>query len=202
MHQIKVVLFDLGNVLVDLGDKSRIASFLNTDDTLEVIWRKWLISEAVAKFDSGKIGLDEFVNQLMNEVGHHGDKSQFKEAFVAWPNGLFDGAIELVKAVPSHFHKAILSNTNAAHWGRLMDEMGLSSQFDSYFASHQMGLVKPDRSSYLHVIDALNVLPQEILFMDDNKLNIDAAQGLGINAFLVRGVQEAKRCLQDNNILS
>ncbi|TDO98705.1 HAD family hydrolase [Marinomonas balearica] len=202
MRQIKVVLFDLGNVLVDLGDKSEIARFLNTDDALEVIWRKWLESEAVAKFDSGKIGLNDFVEQLMGEVGYTGDNNAFKEAFVAWPKGLFDGALELVNSIPDHLHKAVLSNTNAAHWGRLMDEMGLSGQFNSYFASHQMGKVKPDPASFQYVLSALNVMPDEILFMDDNKLNVDAANEIGIKSFLVRGVEEARDCLKQNGILS
>ncbi|MGO2355414.1 MAG: HAD family hydrolase [Marinomonas foliarum] len=199
---IRVVLFDLGNVLVDLGDVSEMHRMLNTEGEESDVWLKWLSSPTVAAFDSGKISFDKFAKDLLAEVGSNIDKDVFKASFKAWPRGLFDGALELVAAVKPEYHRAILSNTNAAHWPRLMDEMALAGKFHSYYASHQVGFVKPDAAIYYHVIESLKVSPDQILFIDDNQVNIDTACALGMKAHRVKGIEQARQVLEQYKVLS
>ncbi|SBS31258.1 Alpha-D-glucose-1-phosphate phosphatase YihX [Marinomonas spartinae] len=200
-QDINVVMFDLGNVLVDLGSIEQMYTMLNTQGDITEVWLKWLKSPAVAAFDSGEISFDEFAERLPTEVGTEMDKEAFKACFKAWPKQLFDGALALVDSVKPHYHRAILSNTNAAHWPRLMNEMGLAGHFHSYFASHLIGKVKPEPSLYQHVLNALQVPPESIIFVDDNQINVDAANALGIQAHLARGVEEAKSILSFYNVL-
>lgn len=194
-HNVRVVLFDLGNVLVDLGDISEMHAMLNTQGEESDVWLKWLRSPTVVAFDSGKITFDQFADRLLKEVNSNIDKETFKASFKAWPRGLFAGALELVESVKPEYHRAILSNTNAAHWPRLMDEMALAGKFHSYYASHLVGFVKPDDAIYQHVIEQLQVLPEHILFIDDNQVNIDTANRLGMQAYRVKGVDEARDVL-------
>lgn len=201
-RNIRVVLFDLGNVLVDLGDVSEMHVMLNTQGEESEVWLKWLQSPTVAAFDSGQITFDRFAENLLQEVGSTTNKDVFKASFKAWPKGLFSGALDLVASVKPEYHRAILSNTNAAHWPRLMDEMGLAGKFHSYYASHMVGFVKPDKAIYQHVIDSLQVAPQSILFIDDNQVNIDTANALGMQAFRVKGIEEARRVLDQHGVLS
>ncbi|ETI58739.1 HAD family hydrolase [Marinomonas profundimaris] len=201
-RHIRVVLFDLGNVLVDLGDVSEMHVMLNTQGEESDVWLKWLQSPTVAAFDSGQITFDRFAENLLQEVGSATNKDVFKASFKAWPKGLFSGALDLVASVKPEYHRAILSNTNAAHWPRLMDEMGLAGKFHSYYASHMVGFVKPDKAIYQHVIDSLQVIPQSILFIDDNQVNIDTANALGMQAFRVKGIEEARRVLDQHGVLS
>lgn len=201
-RHIRVVLFDLGNVLVDLGDVSEMHVMLNTQGEESEVWLKWLQSPTVAAFDSGQITFDRFAENLLQEVGSATNKDVFKASFKAWPKGLFSGALDLVASVKPEYHRAILSNTNAAHWPRLMDEMGLAGKFHSYYASHMVGFVKPDKAIYQHVIDSLQVTPQSILFIDDNQVNIDTANALGMQAFRVKGIEEARRVLDQHGVLS
>ncbi|MBR7889024.1 HAD family phosphatase [Marinomonas sp. A79] len=199
---VRVVVFDLGNVLVDLGDVCKMHAMLNTQGEESEVWLKWLRSPTVAAFDAGKISFDAFAEGLLAEVGSSTDKEVFKKTFQAWPRGLFDGALDLVCSVKPECHRAILSNTNAAHWPRLMGEMGLAGHFHHYFASHQVGLVKPDSAIYQHVLDQLQVEAGEILFIDDNQVNIDAAVAIGMKAFRVKGVDEARAVLSRFDVLS
>lgn len=199
--QISVVLFDLGNVLVDLGGIEAMHAMLNTQGEEAEVWLKWLNSPAVAAFDTGRICFDEFAQRLPEEVASQSDKETFKDAFKFWPRGLFDGALELVDAIKPEYHRAILSNTNAAHWPRIMGEMGLAGHFHSYFASHLIGEVKPDAAIYQYVLDKLQVAPERIVFIDDNQVNVDAAIALGMQAHRVKGVSQAREVLQAYQVL-
>ena len=198
---IKVILFDLGNVLVDLGDRSELNSMLNASGDEAGIWLKWLQSPLVKRFDSGEISFDIFATGMIAEVPSLGSREDFKRRFSRWPKGLFDGALSLVSRVKPKYHKAILSNTNEAHWPILMSDMKLGGAFQSYFASHQMGCVKPDEEIYLKVVSALGVEPRDILFVDDNLVNVEAAKKIGIVAHQVKGIKEAQRILQQYNVV-
>lgn len=203
---IQVVLFDLGNVLVDLGDTKHLNQMLMSHDTEKEAWLKWLASPSVKAFDTGKITLVEFAVHLLEEssgeVPSNKDVEEFCHSFKYWPKGLFEGALELVDSVKPHIHRGILSNTNAAHWPRLMQEMGLAGHFDSYFASHHLGAVKPDLNIYQKVLSKLDTQPEQVLFIDDNQINIDTALSLGMQAHRVKGVLEAKLVLKDYNLLN
>ena len=81
-------------------------------------------------------------------------------------------------------HLACLSNTNVLHWQRFPEFPAL---FHTCFASHQMGIVKPDPEAFAHVLETLKVSGKEVYFFDDLLPNVEAAQSAGINAFHVKG---------------
>ena len=202
MTDFKVILFDLGNVLVDLGAQEDFAKVFNISAGSESeLWEMWLKSSAVKAFDSGQIPLPKFVDQLLLETGSKQNPQDFIKDFIGWPKGLFDGAIDLLDRIPAHYHRAVLSNTNDAHWARLMDEMKLSGKFHSYFASHQVGLVKPDLDLFDYVVASLGVEANSILFLDDNQMNIDAALSRGLQAELVKGVARAQEILYTYGVI-
>ena len=61
------------------------------DLTEEGLWERWLESEAVRAFESGRIGPDQFAKQTINEFELTVSEEQFLDAFVTWVDGLFEG---------------------------------------------------------------------------------------------------------------
>jgi len=47
-----------------------------------------------------------------------------------------------------------------------------------------MKMSKPDKEIYLQLLKEENLLPENAIFIDDLKANIDSAKELGINTFL------------------
>ena len=81
-----------------------------------------------------------------------------------------------------------------------MRKMELEPVFDVHFASHIMGLVKPDKAAFKHVVATLDVDPARILFFDDNQLNVDAARQTGMQAERVVGFDELEQCMREKGI--
>ena len=119
----------------------------------------------------------------------------FLDAFVRWPQGLMPGARELAAATRSQLTIGCLSNTNALHAERHSAEEAVYDLFDHCFLSHEMGLVKPDREIYDHVLGALGCPPANVLFLDDNQINVDGARRAGLHAERARGTSEARAAL-------
>jgi glucose-1-phosphatase len=200
-HEIEVVLFDVGGVLLEVHGIAILMEWLEHRVTPEELWRMWFASPVVRAFESGRIGAEEFAAGMLAELRLDMPPSAFLDSFVMWPVRLYPGALELIAHIPSRYRRAVLSNTNALHWPRVADELGLGASFEQCFASHLMGKIKPDREAFEHAVEALACAPRRILFFDDNLVNIEAAQSLGLRAVQVRGIAETRRALEELRIL-
>jgi len=58
---------------------------------------------------------------------------------------------------------------------------------------HLLGEIKPDERVFRRVMSELHVEPDRLLFFDDSRLNVAAAAGLGIRAFVVDGLDDTRR---------
>ena len=197
---VRIVLFDLGGVLVEFTGPATLTRWLGDRLTPEQIWPMWLGSPVVREFETGRVGPDVFADKLIADLGLPVDRSQFLADFAAWPRALYAGAPDLVGRIPPAYVRATLSNTNAVHWPRLMGELGLGALFDHHFPSHVMGKLKPDREVFAHVAGTLRCEPSAILFLDDQPLNVQAALAVGVRAVRVSGVQEAEAALTELGI--
>jgi putative hydrolase of the HAD superfamily len=65
-----------------------------------------------------------------------------------------------------------------------------------------IGKIKPDAEAFQHVTEALRCEPQEVLFLDDNELNVAGARSIGMQSIRVRGIVEVERALLDFGIIS
>ncbi len=75
------------------------------------------------------------------------------------------------------------------------------SFFDNLFFSSEIGFVKPEKGVYLYVLKKIKRKPQQCLFIDNNKENVEAASELGINAILFKSEDQLKREMKKFGIL-
>jgi len=201
LKEIRVLLFDVGGVLVQLSGVEVMLGWLGPALTLEEMWRMWLHSSPVRLFETGKIGAAEFASGVISEFGLPVEPQQFLQAFVSWPTGLYPGTLEMLARIPRSYRRAILSNSNDLHWPRVKDDMGLGAAFDHHFVSHLTGRIKPDAEAFAHVVESLGCTPAEVLFLDDNTINVEAAQRFGMQAYRVHGAAGTHRVLADLGVI-
>jgi putative hydrolase of the HAD superfamily len=198
---IGVVLFDVGGVLVELSGIETLMGWLGSGITAEDLWVKWLRSSAVRRFETGQSEASEFAAHVTREFALGIEPAHFLESFEGWPLGLYPGVADMLARIPGHYRRALLSNSNALHWPRMLRDMGLEAAFEHRFVSHLTGKIKPDSAAFEDVVATLGCLPREVLFLDDNRLNVDAAKSFGMNAVRVVGPSEAQRALAEFGII-
>jgi putative hydrolase of the HAD superfamily len=199
-QQIRVVLFDVGGVLVEVSGVPTMLAWMGNRITPEELWRMWLTSPVVRAFETGRTTPDVFADQLIAEMALPVGPETLLEEFTRFTQGLLPGALELVGRVPRRYTRATLCNTNSLQWPRLMKDMRRAEAFDHHFASHLMGKIKPDEEVFHHVTRTLHCAPGEILFLDDNQLNVEAAKRVGLRAVQVVGVGAAERALAEAGV--
>jgi glucose-1-phosphatase len=155
----------------------------------------------VRQFETGRSEASEFALEVTREFGLDIEPAHFLESFEGWPLGLYPGVMEMLARIPQRYRRALLSNSNALHWPRMLSDMGLAVAFEHRFVSHLTGKIKPDSAAFEDVVATLCCSPHQVLFLDDNRLNVEAAMSVGMHAVRVVGPLEAQRVLIEFGII-
>jgi putative hydrolase of the HAD superfamily len=199
---IKVVLFDLGGVLIELGGMADMAVFAGESDESE-LWRRWLTCPWVRRFERGLCDSQAFSEGMVESWSMETSPDEFLSAFSSWPLGLYPGARELVESVDIEggLEIACFSNTNVLHADLHVDRFGIGDLFETRFFSHEIGMLKPDREAFDFVVRALGRSVDEVLFLDDNQINVSGARAAGLRAERACGPEESRAILARNGLL-
>jgi len=201
-HAYRVILFDLGGVLVDVESVTALQRLLGRMLPQEELWQRWLTASSwVSLFESGGCTPEVFAAGIVAEWRLAVTADAFLDDFQRWPKRLWPGVQELLAALAPRFTLACLSNTNAVHWPYVRDVLGLSGLLHRYYLSHEIGHLKPSHAVFEHVLADLGCPPQQVLFLDDNQLNVDAAQAVGLQAYRAVGIEEVHTVLRSLGLL-
>jgi len=178
---IKVILFDLGGVLIELVGSPFPETSMNINE--------WFDSPTAKRFERGQISAKEFIKQVKEDLKISASEEEIIKTFQAWPRRLYPGVDDLLETLAQKYALAVLSNTNELHEQILLNNFGLKQKIKSLFFSHRLGCAKPEIEPFQRVLDELEVGPESILFFDDNAENVNTAKTLGINAHQTLGIK-------------
>ena len=202
--EIKVVLFDLGKVLVDFDHKraaERISAFCGKS-ALE-IYNLFFDSPVTLAFEEGKIPPEKFYQQVKEAL----DLKLSYDSFVPIWNDIFflsaknRSVYGLVNTLRANYKTAMLSNINFLHYEYLKKHFPVFNVFDNIFLSFEMGLAKPKKEIYEKVIQDLKICPHEIFYTDDRAELVDSAISLGIKGYLFSDFKQLISDLQAAGVL-
>lgn len=77
-----------------------------------------------------------------------------------------------------------LSNGSHEFTLKIIDDYGLRELFEEIILSSDLGIVKPDPKIYIYTLEKLKLSASEVIFVDDRKANVDAAEACGIHSLL------------------
>jgi putative hydrolase of the HAD superfamily len=197
----KVLLFDLGGVLVDGAGLRELARMLPRPMAPDDLRSKWVASPAVELFETGRCSSREFAAAFIEEWGLAIGHDAFLARFTAWVGAPYPETAELLSVLGRRHALACLSNTNAAHWESLRRMDGLRPVLERSFVSHELGLMKPAPEVFAAVARQLGCEPGEIAFFDDGPENVDGATKAGLSAHHTVGPAALRNVLQDLGLL-
>ena len=201
---IRNVIFDFGNVLARFEPREMVAQFEpnphNAELLTETVFDRLYWNDA----DAGTITDDEtkaaFCARLPQEL-----HAVARNIYDAWPTLLppVDGMTALVKELKENGYSLyLLSNIStkfAAEYRDIPWLCELFSLFDGLVFSAPIGLVKPHREIYKHLLNTYSLNADECVFIDDSQKNIDGCEAVGIHGILFDG--DARRLREQLQIL-
>lgn len=202
-NNIKALIFDLGNVIVNLNMRKFYKKILPKSDNKQINIYKDLW-EPIEKLDKGLFSKEEFYQEAkkrfqFQDVG--------KEEFFNMFNSIFDSLnyklLDFIKKLKQDkiYKVFALSNTNPLHVEFLAKNIiDFRDYFNQVFYSYELGMIKPDTKIFLHVLKHINYKPSECIFIDDNRKNVKVAEQIGMIGIQFRN--ETKFLEEINDLLN
>jgi HAD superfamily hydrolase (TIGR01509 family) len=181
----KVVIFDLGKVLVDfdygiavrrIAARGRIAA--------EEFGRLIASAPLLFRYELGQLTSDEFYKEVCDLTGFCGNFDEFSLAF-----GDIFVPIEPMVQLHAALRKRgmptfILSNTNELAVRHIRRSYPFFSDFQGYILSYEHGVMKPEPKIYEIAERVTGQQGADILYLDDRPENITAAAERGWQVIL------------------
>ena len=188
MTDVRLIVFDLGRVLVRICDSwdhacavARLPIELPPRDEA----MRAALQAPVIEMETGRIDTREFCRRAAGVFGvepHH-----IRSIMDNYLLGSYPGVSELLEELAAGgYVTACLSNTQTEHWEAMRDGTNRAAlpmhRLTHHFASHLIGLRKPDDAIYAHVERVTGFGESQIVFFDDMLENVQAAQRRGWRA--------------------
>jgi putative hydrolase of the HAD superfamily len=191
-----LVVFDLGGVLVRIcrswveACEAAGVSHRAGERPLEDVLRE---SGLVTAYEVGGLDDGTFFKGASRALGDEYTAQEVERVHDAWVRGEYESAARLLDALEAGgVETGILSNTNAAHWRRMLPpDSAAPTSFPTLrrvrhaHASHLLRAAKPSREAFARFEAATGRFGPDVLFFDDAPANAAAARAHGWRAHVL-----------------
>jgi glucose-1-phosphatase len=184
---IGLVLFDVGDVLIDLYSKDKeIEAVLEREYGLDPASYERIAKPAMERAIIGKIGTTDLLQALCAACKRDVTIEEMKSNLECMIGDERPAMLELVRKVSRCARVAAFTNTIELHWRLLQNPQRyrFPALMERIIASHHIGLAKPMRAAYQAAAQLLGLRPENILFVDDLPENVNGATDSGMLGIL------------------
>lgn len=183
----KIVVFDLGNVLVDF-DYRQSARALAQEATAsaEEIYRFLIADGWLVQYEISAIAYDLFFTGFCRATGYRGSR----EFFEHWLGRIFvpiQPMVELLEQVRARGYPTwLFSNTNDIAARCVYEDFEFFRRFTGYIYSYEIRSMKPHPPMYEALEERSGCRGAKILYLDDRPENVAAGVARGWQALVHR----------------
>jgi len=179
------VVFDLGGVLVDWDPRYMYRQLFDDPDEMESFLAEVTTAEWNAHQDAGR----PWAEAIELLVAEHPQRRELIEAYRRrWPEmlaGEIPGTIDVLADLRAAGVRLLaLSNWSAETFPVARERFEFLAWFEEIVISGEVGVNKPDRRIFEHLMEHFDIEPRATLFIDDSSANVEAAEELGFGAIL------------------
>jgi len=196
---VDALLFDLGGVVIDIDFGRAFASWAAAAQLpVETIRSRFSFDAAYERHERGEITGADYFTALRSSLG-----IELSDAALAlgW-NAIYvdevPGIRALLQRLAGRLPLYAFTNSNVTHqafWTvRYAD---LLQPFRKVFISSEMGLRKPEPPAFEAIASEIGVPLERILFFDDTRVNVEGALAIGVQAVLVRSIDDVKKAVAE-----
>ncbi|MFW5887432.1 MAG: HAD family hydrolase [Bacteriovoracia bacterium] len=186
---IKNIIFDLGNVIIDVDRNLTIEAFAKLANfPLSKAFELFTTYPQNSSFELGKLSAQEYFEQGSGHFNFNCSEIDFWKAWNAMLLNIPTYRLERMKELKKNYKIYILSNTNIKHIEKINEMLPCAwNEFShkTYF-SYDYQMIKPDLAFYEVVLQENDLKACETMFLDDLPENIEAATKLNLKTQLIR----------------
>lgn len=198
----KNIIFDIGNVLLSFEPKEYMKTKIKIrEENIEKLFNEIFLSEEWLMLDRGTIEEPMAIERIIERNAELSE--DIKTVFKDWYSILvpIPKTVELLKSLKSKgYNIYYLSNFHDLAFKDVTNKNEFFNLFDGGVVSYEEKLLKPEEEIHKRLIERYNLIPEETIFVDDTKVNVEAAKKLGIRAFVFESPEKFEEDLRKLNI--
>ncbi len=199
---IKAVLWDFGGVITtspfESFNRFEAANDLPTD-FIRSINATNPETNAWAQLESSQITVDEFDEKFAEEARALGYEVRGQQVLALLAGDLRPEMVQALHVIKERFKMGCITNNVKSGEGpgmardaeRASRFQSIMDLFDEVIESSKVGIRKPNPRIYEIACEALGVMPEEAVFLDDLGINLKPARTLGMKTIKVADPGEA-----------
>ena len=194
----KNIIFDYGQVIISFDPYYMTSRYIKDEAVCRELSAIIFDRLYWDKLDNGSITDEEVKAEISKRV-----PSQYRDAALKvydnwyYNNPVINGTAELIKELKKDgANLYLLSNISigfAENWHKIPEVSKILSLFDGLVFSGPIGMNKPNRNIFEHLLSKYSLQAEDCVFIDDSEKNINGAKAAGINAILFTGDPEKIR---------
>lgn len=198
---IKVIVFDLGNVLIPFDYSIAVKRLNAIEENLGELFLSFYKAnyEVHRSFERGDLSKEKFISLMLNALSNKIDEETFYKIY----SEIFtvnENVTSLLPKLKQNYKLVLLSNTNAIHKKYGWEQYEFIAHFDKLILSHEVNAVKPEEKIYKFVEAFTGLQPDEHVFIDDILEYVNGAKKLGWDGIQFLGHKNLIEELQKRNI--
>ena len=190
---IKYFIFDFGGIFINIHYHATSKAFTDLGFTgFDDFYSQTHALDLFEKLETGAVNAADFYNAVRHISNLPGlTDAKIEEAWSAMLGDFRLDSLNFILKLKEKYPVYLLSNTNAIHFNKFEDTLkaltgnSLAYYFNKVYYSHNVNLRKPNADIYEFVLNDIGAKAEEAIFIDDTKINIDAASGLGLATHLL-----------------
>lgn len=194
----KNIIFDFGGVVVQFNPKDFLMDHFLNKRAEEIVYELTFGSQEWQDLDRGIITREEGNAAMLENAARVNRVFEVQTVIDEWPTILRtkESTVHTMQKLKAAGYRLYyLTNIPAD----IMDELRQRewfSLFDGGVASCEVHLCKPEPAIYTTLMQTCNLAYDESIFIDDNKVNAQAAYNLGITGILYKNPKSFERALR------
>ncbi len=197
-----VVVFDLGNVLIEWDRRLLYEQLIDDPDLLDWFLDNVFTMEANQRLDSG-VPLPEVAAMVAAEhPDHHDLVMAFADRWVETLGEVIAGSVTILEELARRGVRLYaLSNWGRDTFAMIEANYPFFEHFDAMVISGREGITKPDPAIFELLCERHGFDPADAVFIDDSTANISAAASLGFDALLFTSPEQLREQLVERGLL-
>ena len=198
---IKNIIFDLGNVLI----RFKPEEFVNKNikkEYREKFFNAVFKGQEWADLDRGVLEYSDAVKIFSEKIPEC--SSEIKKLFDNYILDVLEPIeknIEIMKSLKGKYKLFVLSNFHYPAFDYIFKNWEFFKYFDGKVVSGHCKLLKPEKKIYELLCLTYSLKPNECVFIDDTKVNIESAEKFGIRGIHLTDINILEEKLKENNLI-
>ncbi|MEI7504349.1 MAG: HAD family phosphatase [Paludibacter sp.] len=194
---ISTLVFDFGGVLINLDLNQCILNLKKLGlENVEQYLSNFGQKDFFLQFEKGQIRTEQFRAEIRKLATKTITDVEIDAAWCSFLCDIPSEKLALLLELKKKFRILMLSNTNPLHIevsaAFEFEKTGknITDYFDKCYLSYEMKMVKPDAEIFQALLKSEDVEASQCLFLDDGPKNIEQANKLGFQTYLVSANQD------------